>query len=65
MNKNPRVTGNELYYLDENGKKQDADIHNEILDNPAADRKARQVSRELLLAMGLSEETIDKAIGSE
>lgn len=50
------TTSNEFFYLDENGKKQDADLHDEILDNPEADAVVRAQSLAKLRSQGFTEE---------
>ncbi len=46
--------GNEFYYLDENGKKQDASLHEEMLDEDNLEAEARraQASYERVRARG-------------
>lgn len=50
--------GRECYYLDENGKKCDAALHDEILDSVPASvkRKEMQAAYERALKRGMSEE---------
>ena len=50
--------GNELFYLDANGKKQDAALHEEMLanDNP----KDRDIARKIAKQAGLTDEQLDR-----
>jgi hypothetical protein len=51
---------NEFFYLDADGKKQDAALHEPILDNPEAVRIGKEISARLLQDIGMSEEGIAK-----
>jgi hypothetical protein len=55
--------GQELYYVDEKGNKQDADLHDEILNNPEAEALGREHSKALARSYGLTEEEIDILYG--
>ena len=50
----------EFYREGEDGKKEDAFLHDEILDNPEAARSTRLRIRERALAQGMSQEDVDK-----
>lgn len=58
------MTSNEMFYVDEDGKKQDAELHEEMLDNPEADAYFREVSRKWALN-NLSAETYQSIYGDE
>jgi hypothetical protein len=48
-----------VFYLDKDGKKQDAALHEEMLNNPEADKWAREASKQRARERGVSEETIE------
>ena len=48
--------GNEFFYTDKNGNKQDADLHNEILTNPEADTRIAEIAIKRALASGINVE---------
>lgn len=54
----------ELCYLDENGVKQDAALHNAILDNPDAEAVVIAQTRKRLKAQGLSDQVLDVLYGT-
>lgn len=59
MKKNPRL-GPEGFYVDENGKKQDADIHEEMLGGSSKEHQDRLAwTRAFAKKMGMSKEAID------
>ena len=55
--------GNEMFYLDDDGKRQDAKLHEAMLDNPAADLKFRALAYDNALANGMSQEDADNIFG--
>tara|TARA_R110001606_G_scaffold388445_1_gene553773 strand:- start:254 stop:436 length:183 start_codon:yes stop_codon:yes gene_type:complete len=56
------MSGNELYYM-KGGKKQDAELHDEILNNTDAQMLGREHSKALASSYGLSQEDIDALYG--
>jgi hypothetical protein len=57
--------GNEVFYIDEHGRKADADIHEEILAgiDPAADLRHRIESFHLSVGMGIDPGVAARALG--
>jgi hypothetical protein len=57
--------GNEVFYIDENGRKDDADIHEEILAgiDPAADLRHRTESFHFAVAMGIDPAKAARSFG--
>jgi hypothetical protein len=58
------VSGGEAFYVDDDGHKQDANIHEDILsvgDSPAYKAASRKAGREC----GIPEEILDQIYGSE
>ena len=55
--------GTELFYLDADGRKQDASLHAGMLDNPEADEAARRRAYENALDRGMSQEDADLLFG--
>lgn len=53
-----KKSSDEAFYLDENGEKQDREIHEFILDNPEAEELCRQQSIAALRAQGFTEEQL-------
>jgi hypothetical protein len=59
-----KKTSNEFFYLDENGEKQDALLHNEILDYPEAEAAfAAERIRDAVLKRGMTLEHAMKLYG--
>lgn len=55
------MTGsNEFFYRDANGRKQDAELHEEMLDNPQANALGLMQVRAQLRESGKSPELIDR-----
>lgn len=55
----------EFYYVDKNGKKQDAALHESILDNPEADLACRRQSFRSALAAGVSRAEARQLYGAD
>ena len=55
----------EFFYLDEEGNKQDADLHAEMLDNPEADALCRRRAHARVIANGMSQEDADNLFGPQ
>jgi hypothetical protein len=58
------MSGDEAFYMDDDGNKQDANIHEDILsvgDSPAYKAASRQVGRDI----GISEDILDQIYGFE
>ena len=51
--------GKEFFYLDKNGKPQDAALHADMLDiDPEAEARVREIGKRIARNCGLSEEAI-------
>jgi hypothetical protein len=57
--------GDELYYIDEHGKIRDAKLHEELLDNPAADFLCRRQSFKHAVAGGTSRALARQLYGAD
>ena len=55
--------GQELYYIDADGKKQDSELHDEMLDNPEAEALSLEYSRALVRSYGFSEDEVELLYG--
>ncbi len=53
----------ECFYLDKNGKRQDAKIHEAILDNPAAEKAQAERAIKRAIESGLTESEARDAYG--
>ena len=50
-----------MFYIDDVGKKQDKEIHDQILDNPEAERDGQLISRNIALAIpGIKPSDLDR-----
>jgi hypothetical protein len=54
-----QMSGNELFYIDDQGKRQDAELHEELLNNPKADAVFREIVIQSLKDDGWTQEEID------
>ena len=63
MSANDDKGGSEFFYLDADGKKQDASLHADMLDNPEADAQQRYRAYENALDHGMSQEDADLLFG--
>jgi hypothetical protein len=61
-NEIPAKSG-EFFYLDDDGNRQDASLHNEILDNPEAEAAVLEDARERMRKEGWSEKDIARLWG--
>jgi len=57
--------GDELYYLDKEGARSDAKLHETLLANPSADLAGRRQSFVSALARGISRETARQMYGAD
>ncbi|MEQ1933853.1 MAG: hypothetical protein ABL962_08240 [Fimbriimonadaceae bacterium] len=57
--------GDELYYLDEHGGKRDAKLHEELLDNQAADLFCRKQSFKRAIASGTPDAVARQLYGAD
>jgi hypothetical protein len=53
------MSGNELFYIDDQGKRQDAELHEELLNNPKADAVLLEIMIQSLKDDGWTQEEID------
>lgn len=58
------MSGNELFYIDENGKKRDVKVHDKILEEGDNDA-AMDVGRKNAESIGLSKATIESIYGKQ
>ena len=56
---------NEFFYLDDNGKKQDAALHEAILNNPEADKALSEMAIKRAIADGMDPEAARRVYGTE
>ena len=52
------IRSSEFFYLDENGERQDADLHEAMLQNEQADEEGRASSIQALRALGFTEQEL-------
>lgn len=57
------MPGTELFYLDDKGEKQDAALHQQILDNDEAEQALAVMAIERALARGVSPEEAQRLYG--
>jgi len=55
--------GTEMFYVDALGNKRDEDLHTEMLDNPDADAKWREKSKQNAIDGGMSQDDADLMYG--
>ncbi len=53
----------EMFYVDKDGRKQDAELHEAILDNPEAAAICQQMALKRLKSSGMSEEEAKRWLG--
>jgi hypothetical protein len=52
----------EFFYTDKDGNKKDAELHEPILNNPEAEKFARNQSREIALRAGIPVKSVDRIL---
>lgn len=57
------MKSNEMFYIDQDGKKQDKGLHEPILDNEEADLYSRRQSYERSVAEGMDEQAARRIFG--
>lgn len=51
-----------MFYVDKDGNKQDAALHEDMLNNPKADKFARNQSRKIALKAGIPLESVNRLL---
>ncbi len=57
--------GTEMFYVDASGKKQDAALHADMMNNPEADEKWRKRSKQGAISRGMSSADADLMYGAD
>ena len=57
------MPGGQEFFYEQNGQKEDADLHDDMLDNKAADEKQRRRAIQNQLEAGLSRDDVEAIFG--